>query len=240
MATYLITGAARGIGLELTKQLAELPGSRVSQIFALTRSEPSAALRSLIDGSSGRVVSVLAAVDDTESVREAARQVETRLGSKGLDVLVNNAGVAGTWAKMQDCPPEELARVLDTNLVGPQRVITAFLPLLRAGKEKKVINMCVRRVSLFMDPVAQEEEPWLTKETILSSSTMGAFSWAETLHENLANAYKISKTGLTMLNKIFALDLASEDFIFLAISPGVSIGDPMATLWIQCFIRDHG
>lgn len=143
MATYLVTGAARGIGLELTKQLAELQGA---QVFALTRSEPTAALRTLIDGSGGRVVSVLAAVDDTESVREAACKVEAHLGAEGgLDVLVNNAGIAGSMSPMEDCPPEELAQVLDTNLVGPQRVITAFLPLLRAGKEKKVINMCVCR-----------------------------------------------------------------------------------------------
>lgn len=56
---------------------------------------------------------------------------------------------------------------------------------------------------------------------------MGAFSWAERLQHMNANAYKISKTGLNMLNKIFALDLASEGFTFLAISPGVSIGPPV-------------
>lgn len=147
MATYFITGASRGVGLELTKQLLELPADQVSLVLANSRSEPSAALASLIASSSGRVKNIVAAVDNTASVEEAARQVEALLGpEKGLDVLVNNAGILGErypgpGGKLERCPPEEIEGILNTNVVGSHRVIRAFLPLLRKGGQKKIINM---------------------------------------------------------------------------------------------------
>ena len=142
MATYLITGASRGIGLELTKQLLELPVSQVGKIFAVTRSGSPAALRDLGNRNPDRVVHVVASVDDTESVQKAASEVKAKLGGQGLDVLVNNAGIqefspGGT----KTAPPEQLARLFDVNVIGPQRVTAAFLPLLEKGKQKKVINV---------------------------------------------------------------------------------------------------
>jgi NAD(P)-dependent dehydrogenase (short-subunit alcohol dehydrogenase family) len=142
MATYLITGASRGIGFELTKQLLELPSSQVAKVFAVCRSDSSVQLRELIEKNPDRVIQVLASVEDLESVRAAAVDVETKLGNAGLDVLVNNAGIqefspGGT----KDMPPEQLAHSLDINLIGPHRMISTFLPLLEKGKQKKVINM---------------------------------------------------------------------------------------------------
>jgi NAD(P)-dependent dehydrogenase (short-subunit alcohol dehydrogenase family) len=144
MATYLITGASRGIGLELTRQLVELPASQVGVIFAVTRSDPSTALRDLINKNPDRITNISASVDDTGSVDRAAREVEGKLAGNGLDVLVNNAGVeSARTGSTRTVPPEELARLFDVNVIGVHRVISAFLPLLERGKEKKVINMCV-------------------------------------------------------------------------------------------------
>lgn len=142
MATYLITGTSRGIGLELTKQLLELPVSQVSKVFAVTRSDSSGPLRDLINKNSDRVIHIIAAVDDTESVQRAARDVEANLGAQGLDVLVNNAGTSSiSPGGTKSVPPEQLAHIFDVNVIGPQRMIAAFLPLLEMGKQKKVINV---------------------------------------------------------------------------------------------------
>lgn len=144
MASYLVTGASRGIGLELIKQLLELPASQVGRVFAVTRSDSSAPLRDLVKRIPDRAFHVIASVDDTESVQRAAREVKAKLGAQGLDILVNNAGIqevspGGT----KNAPPEQLAHSFDVNVIGPQRMIAAFLPLLEMGNQKKVVNVYV-------------------------------------------------------------------------------------------------
>lgn len=144
MATYLITGTSRGIGLELTKQLLELPVTQVGKVFAVTRGPLSGPLQSLISSNPDRAIHIVASVDDSASVQRAASEVKEKLGAQGLDVLVNNAGLLipnldGTKA----ITPEDMARQFDINVIGVQRVTSAFLPLLEAGNQKKVINVYV-------------------------------------------------------------------------------------------------
>ena len=94
MASYLITGAGRGIGLELTSQLSQLMVDQVSIIFAASRSSPTDALQKVVDSSNGRVVPITVTITDRASLDKAAGDVESKLCGKGLDVLINNAGVS--------------------------------------------------------------------------------------------------------------------------------------------------
>lgn len=92
MASYFITGTSRGVGLKLTEILAAKPASEVSIIFAAARTETDA-LKDLTAKYSGRIEIVSIDVTSENSVKEAANQVEQSLGGKGLDVLINNAGI---------------------------------------------------------------------------------------------------------------------------------------------------
>jgi NAD(P)-dependent dehydrogenase (short-subunit alcohol dehydrogenase family) len=142
MAAYLITGASRGIGLELTKQLLQLPASQVGKVIAITRSSDCSSLKRLLDQHPDRIIHIVASVDDTESIEKAVVDVKSKLGAQGLDVLVNNAGIqAFAPGGTKTVPPEQLKQIFDTNVIGVHRVTSAFLPLLEAGAQKKVINV---------------------------------------------------------------------------------------------------
>lgn len=92
MATYLITGSARGIGFGLVSVLASLPTSQVGKVFATSRQDNSSKLKELIQQHPGRVQFVQLDVTNKDSVKHAAAEVERALDGKPLDILINNAG----------------------------------------------------------------------------------------------------------------------------------------------------
>ncbi|OQO07941.1 hypothetical protein B0A48_06733 [Cryoendolithus antarcticus] len=193
MATYLITGTSQGLGLALTAQLLSRTTAEVSHVFALSRSSPSQELRELLDTHPSRSTSVVASVTDDLAVGAAVEQVSTVLGSRGLDVLINNAGTNDTHPKgMRSVEVEALMSVFELNVMGVKRITIAFLPLLERGNEKKIINMCIiaPRIELAGEP----HEP--------------------------TYAYKVSKAAMNMLTMQYALDLQDSGFTVMAVSPG--------------------
>jgi NAD(P)-dependent dehydrogenase (short-subunit alcohol dehydrogenase family) len=93
MASYLVTGSSRGLGLALVSRLASLPAAQVGKIIATARQDSSSELTDLVNSSSGRVELVKLDVTNKSSIQEAAKLVEGRLQGKGLDYLINNAGL---------------------------------------------------------------------------------------------------------------------------------------------------
>ena len=90
MATFVITGCSRGLGLELATQLTALSANVVKTVIATARSDTSAALKKLVENSNGRVQFVELDVTNKASAKEAATRVASSAGH--IDVLVNNAG----------------------------------------------------------------------------------------------------------------------------------------------------
>lgn len=142
MSSYLVTGAGRGLGLEFVRQLSQRPAKQVSVIFATVRGPPSEALQELADESNGRLVILHMVLSDKNSISAAVEQVVVKLAGQGLDVLINNAGMVtatpGGIAAMAD-----LMDVVQVNVENVQNVTSAFLPLLKQGKQKKVMNLWV-------------------------------------------------------------------------------------------------
>ena len=93
MSSYLITGCGRGLGAALVAELATRPTSAVSTIFATLRGEEPQMLAQMAKSWPERVIIVRMDTTDENSVVEAAKKVEKKLDGKGLDYLINNAGV---------------------------------------------------------------------------------------------------------------------------------------------------
>ena len=142
MASYLITGASRGIGLELVSQLAQQPAEQVSVVFAAIRSTPSVQLRELVERFQGKVVLITVTITDRTSIDHAVLEVERHLAGKGLDVLINNAGVL-PFAPDGIATMDNLRYAFEVNVEAVQNMTAAFIPLLERGTAKQVINMCV-------------------------------------------------------------------------------------------------
>lgn len=133
MATVAITGAGRGIGLELTRQHVAA-GDRV---IALVRSpEGATELADLAAASGGKLSVHRMDVGDTASVKAGAADS----GSDSIDVLYNVAGVSGPLpAELESSDWDEWDDVFRIMVQGPLRVLQAFLP--RMGSGAKVINI---------------------------------------------------------------------------------------------------
>ena len=89
---------------------------------------------------------------------DAARRMEERAGR--LDVLVNNAGVAGGWPEAPTAlTPAEAQRVVETNVIGVIRVTNALLPLLRRSAHPRIVNQSSHVGSLTLQ-TTPGVEPW--------------------------------------------------------------------------------
>ena len=131
MTTTLITGGNKSLGFETARRLKE-HGHRVV-IGARNAQRGQQAAEEL------GVEWVEIDVTADASVAAAAEAVRERFG--GLDVLVNNAGIPGPLAPVEDITGPDLLRVLDTNTVGIVRTTHAFLPLLRESAAPVVVNV---------------------------------------------------------------------------------------------------
>jgi NAD(P)-dependent dehydrogenase (short-subunit alcohol dehydrogenase family) len=119
MKTALVTGANKGIGAEVSRQLANR-GWRVVR----TARRPSDNSFIQLD------------VTDAKSIAEAVRQVDQ------LDVLVNNAAILEDDDKgVLTLDEKILRRTLETNTLGPLRVTQAFIPLLEKSKDARIVNV---------------------------------------------------------------------------------------------------
>ena len=146
----LITGANKGIGFEVAKQIAKAGWT----VLACARNEElgkQAASRLQAEGFDVQFVHI--DLDSPETARVAAETIKKQFSK--LDILVNNAAIAGKG----DGPPskvdiESVETVMKTNYVGTVAVTQAMLPLLQAAGKAQIIN-----VSSELGSISQQTDP---------------------------------------------------------------------------------
>lgn len=194
----LVTGANKGIGLEIARQLGELGHAVRLGCRDMERGERAASdLRA--QGIDAKVLQL--DVGNDASVRAAAQAFGEE--SDRLDILVNNAGIAiGGMPSLSEVSFDDMRAIYDVNTLGPLRVTQAFLPYLRASKAGRVVMM--------------------------SSSLGSIAASLDTTSESYAVSllgYQASKAALNMVTVLVAKELLTENIKVNAVNPGFTATD---------------
>ena len=131
MTITFITGANKGLGYETARRLLEV-GQTV--VVGARDTERGAAAAATLGA---RFVPI----DVTDDASVAAAVADVAVHEGAVDVLINNAGVAGPYGDAGDLTGADATAVFDVNVVGVVRTTTAFLPLLRRSADPVIINV---------------------------------------------------------------------------------------------------
>ena len=132
----VITGAGRGIGAAIARQLAGLGVTAV--LCGRTKSTLDETARAIL-GAGGKTEVIPCDVTILRQLEYAAARVDSTFGR--VDILVNNAGVGGFNDALHNLPPDEWDRILNTNLRGVYYAIRAFAPLMIREYGGHIINI---------------------------------------------------------------------------------------------------
>ncbi len=147
----LVTGANKGIGLEVCRQLARAGHHVILSARSVERGEAAVAT---LKKEHLNVEFLQLDTADESSIAAAAQELGKRI--KALHVLINNAAILQTWlGSILDVTAAELRETFETNVIGPVLLTQALLPLLEAGRPARVIN-----VSSLLGSVEQMEDGW--------------------------------------------------------------------------------
>jgi NAD(P)-dependent dehydrogenase (short-subunit alcohol dehydrogenase family) len=143
----VVTGANRGIGLEVVRQLAAAGDTVVLGSRDVAAGERVA--RSVAAGGDGGGSVLVRRLDVTDQATLDAIAAELDDGHGRLDVLVNNAAIHyDTWQQAAGADLGIVSEALDANLLGAWRAVNAFLPLLRASGRGRIVNVSSESGSL--------------------------------------------------------------------------------------------
>lgn len=189
----LVTGANKGIGLEIARQLAE---TGVHVIIGARNDERGRAAVDDLASQNLIVQSVRLDLDDLASVEAAAATIREEHGK--LDILVNNAGIFD----FSDAPPssasiEAVRRVMDINFIGALAVTQAMLPLLKEAPAGRIVNL----------------------SSSLGSLTLNADP-TSTYYSQRFIGYNASKAALNMLTIQLSAELRNTSIVVNSVSPG--------------------
>ncbi|AKT37749.1 SDR family oxidoreductase [Chondromyces crocatus] len=201
----LVTGANKGIGLQIAKDLA----ARGLTVLIGSRDLERGEVAAKAVGAGARAIQL--DVTDQASVKAAAARIRDELGR--LDVLVNNAAIAQAGAsgrsfeevmaanKPSKTSIDELRAIFETNVFGVVAVTQALLPLLREAPAGRIVN-----VSSSLGSLTLNADP--------ASPYRGA-----------SGNYSASKTALNAITIALAQELASTPIKVNAACPGFTATD---------------
>lgn len=140
----LVTGANRGIGFEITRQLA----LKNIHVIAATRKASDGEILANKLAEEGLTISTITLdVSSEEQCQAAKNHIEANYGR--LDILINNAGIAiDQWTSGFDVSLDKMRETMEVNLYAPLRLIQLFIPLMKNQQSGRIINLSSELASL--------------------------------------------------------------------------------------------
>jgi 3-oxoacyl-[acyl-carrier protein] reductase len=132
----VVTGAGRGIGAAIARELSSL--GAVAVLCGRTRAVLESSAEAIAQAG-GKAEVVACDVTNLESVEAAAKQVESWFGR--VDILVNNAGIGGFGGPLHQLAPDAWDAILNTNLRGVYYTARAFAPMMIRARSGHIINI---------------------------------------------------------------------------------------------------
>lgn len=198
MKTVFITGANKGIGFETAKQLAQL--GYFVYLGSRDKNKGLDAVNKLKESGITNVSSIEIDVTNLHSIKQAKQELETQIGA--LDVLINNAGIAGEQPQSVSAGEiENLRKIFETNFFGAVQTTQEMLPLLKKSDEPVIVNV---------------------------SSELGSLTYHSTIQNpnyGLYDAYSCSKTALNAFTVMLANEMRNTNFKINSVSPGYTATD---------------
>lgn len=194
----LVTGANRGIGFEVCRQLAQAGMTVILTARNLTKAETAA--QPLIEEGLKVHPHALDITQD-KSIQTLASALERDFGR--LDVLVNNAAVFVDWSETATTADMQAVHgVFETNIFGAWRTTQVLLPLIRKSEHGRIVNVS--------SGAGSHSDP----------------QFGLTTNDGSVASYGISKAALNALTAKFAAELANTGILVNAVCPGLTATTP--------------
>ncbi|GBM00303.1 putative oxidoreductase C663.08c [Araneus ventricosus] len=204
--SVMVTGANRGIGLEFVRQLVKL-NKPPKFVFATYRSETAVqALKKIKDESEQtEVVLIKMDVRSLNDIENAQKIIEEKVGDKGLNLLINNAGVM-KFEGFPEITEEDFLFHFTTNTIAPVIVLKKMLPLLQRAAAHKTTGMSVSRAAVLN----------LSSELAAISTAMNEFF----REFPPVMGYSVSKIAMNMAMRKAAFTVQEQGILVVNMCPG--------------------
>ncbi|RYP59545.1 hypothetical protein DL769_008487 [Monosporascus sp. CRB-8-3] len=200
MPSYVITGASRGLGFELLRQISS---NTDNTVIALVGDKPATEEKVSEElGGRSNIHVLRGDLNNHDDLQKAAADT-TAITGGSLDYLIANGAYISLWdaycpigvlGENLTMPQEEATKLFKTNVIGNIHLYNIFMPLILKGQAKKVVAITSGQSDM---------------ETVRKFDL------------ELAPLYAITKAGLNMLTAKFSAQYKKDGVLFLSICPGM-------------------
>ena len=192
-ANIFLTGCSRGLGLEMVHQL--VSSHSPALIFASCRAPQSAQELTQLAAEHDHLHLLPLDVNNCESFSELSQTLGQMTGERGLNILINNAGVSPKSTRINMVTEQQMMDTFKTNVVAPVLLTKSLIPNLKKGVSQTDKFSLVVNMSSILGSIAENSQGGLYP-------------------------YRSSKAGLNAVTKSLSLDLSAADVLSVSVHPG--------------------